>query len=248
MTGDFNAILFNNKLTIKSEGNMLSLLIHDGGFIVKTLTDEKGKFQAYRLRHRIFAQELQWIPQREDGLERDDYDKNAVHFGVFNEHKKLLAYLRLIMPDKYFMIEREFISLVGPEHKIRKERDTVEISRLCVSPEEGNNKIFCNFGVYNASIFLFKGVYQWCIRNNIRYLYAVAEQKVYRLFCTKGFPYKLIGKPKIMQDGVIAVAVIMDWKEFEGLNIIKRPKLVNWFTQCQSTPVQWQQQQPAAYL
>ncbi len=39
--------------------------------------------------------------------------------------------------------------------------------------------------------------------------------------------------------GATAVAVILDWKEFEPL----RPKIVTWFTRYQSIPVQWQLQQ-----
>jgi hypothetical protein len=38
-----------------------------------------------------------------------------------------------------------------------------------------------------------------------------------------------------MPDGVVAVAVIMDWKEFETLNTQKRPDMLKWFiTDCLS--------------
>lgn len=50
-----------------------------------------------------------------------------------------------------------------------------------------------------------------------------------------------------MPDGVIAMAVIMDWRKFEILNVARRPKMLKWFTQFQSAPAQWQLQPPEVY-
>jgi len=225
-----------------------SLFIKEGDFTVKNLIYENDKNQAYRLRHRIFCHELGWVPPSKEALEIDDYDDNAIFFGVLNEQNRLAAFLRLILPGKSFMIEKEFSSLIGSEHKIRKENDAAEISRLCVSPEARNDTISGNFGIHGISMFLYKGVYHWCIRNDIRYLYLVVDYKIYRLCRAKGFPCKLIGQPLTMPDGVTAVAAIMDWQEFELLNTVKRPDMMNWFTRYQSTPVQWRLQQPDSFL
>lgn len=142
------------------------------------------------------------------------------------------------------MLEREFLSLVGIKHEIRKEYDTVEVSRLCVAPEARSNVVSINFGIHRISMLLYKGVYHWCIRNNIRYLYLVVEYKIYRLLKAKGFPCKRIGEPQTMPDGVTAVATIMDWREFESLNTVKRPDMLRWFTQYQTLLVQGLLQQP----
>jgi len=214
-----------------------SILIREGGFIVRNLIHEREKIQAYHLRYRIFCQELRWVTEREGLLETDDYDNHAVSFGVLDGKGRLSAYLRLILPEKPFMLEREFLPLVGPEQRIKRESDRAEISRLCVAPEARNAKVGAGAGSYGISMFLFKGVYHWCIKNGIRYLYAVSEEKVYRLFCAKGFPYRLIGSPTTMPDGVTAVAVIMDWREFEGLNAAKRPEMLRWFTRYQSRSI-----------
>jgi N-acyl amino acid synthase of PEP-CTERM/exosortase system len=232
-------------LTATSENNSrnfinLPLFIREQDFIVKDLTTDSEKIQAYCLRHRIFCQELGWMPQRENGQERDGYDYKAVFLGVYDRRRRLLAFLRLIMPQTTFMLEREFSRLVGPEHKIRKEDDTVEVSRLCVAPEARNCKFSGHFdsqGISSESIsmLLYKGAYRWCVRKDIRYLYFVVEQKIYKLLHLKGFPCKIIGRPKTMPDGEIAMAAIMDWREFEILNEIKRPKALEWFTQYRST-------------
>ncbi len=226
------------------KGNMLEsvlfpVTLDEGGLTVKNLVSQTEKMQAFRLRHQIFCGELGWVLRAENGLETDEYDARAVPFGVYGAGEELLSYLRLIMPDSRFMLEKEFLSLVSPEHAVRKHDDTAEISRLCVAPVARHDVLAGNFGVHRASLLLFKGVYHWCLKNGIRFLYAVTELKVYRLFCAKGFPYKLIGDPKTMADGVVAVAVMMDWREFEAMNAQKRPGLLKWFNQNQLILPAW---------
>ena len=244
---------FSNKNTVEGEGtgyrglidkhsselSFSSVLIQEGKFIVKNLNHEDEKIQAYCLRHRVFCQELGWV-ESENLLEIDDYDRNAIFFGVFNENSSLLAFLRLILPDHSFMLEREFSMLVDGEYHIRKEMDTVEVSRLCVAEEARNERLVSNSGTYNISMLLYKGVYHWCIKNDIRYLYLVVEYKIYRLLRAKGFPCRLIGQIVTMPDGVLAVAAIMDWREFEALNTSRKPSMMRWFSQYQSSPAQWQ--------
>ena len=140
------------------------------------------------------------------------------------------------------MIEKEFLSMVSPEHKIRREKDTAEISRLCLAPESRRDTVEGDFGHHSISVVLLKGIYRWCALNGIRYLYAVTEQKIYRLACAKGFPFKLIGEPQHMPDGVVAVAMMLDWREFETMNKTKRPKLIEWFSRYQSVPSRTQSQ------
>lgn len=236
----------NRKHSGTGEGS--SVLIYKGDILVKNLITEEDKVQAYHLRHRIFAQELGWAPQSENGLEIDGYDSNAVYFGVFDNQNRMLAFIRLITSEYPFMVERDFISLIGHDHVIRKERDTVEISRVCIAPEARPDTISGNFGIHRISMFLYKGVYHWCLKHNVRHLYAVVENKVHRLLRAMGFPCKLIGEPKVMPDGAKAVAVIMDWREFEALNSVKRPEMLEWFTQSRSGPAGQQLQQPEVCL
>ena len=221
------------------------LFIQQGDFVIKNLSAINERMEAYQLRRRIFCQELNWVPQLKNAIEKDEYDNSAVFFGVVNKKNELLAFLRLIMPHSFFMIEKEFSSLVSLDHRVRKENDTAEISRLCVAPEARNVSILDNFGFINISMLLFKGLYHWCNKNNVRYLYAVAEDKVYKLFRSKGFPFRPIGAPSRMPDGVKALAVIMDWREFEIQNTTTRPKLLEWFTLYQATLPELQLQQPA---
>jgi len=58
----------------------------------------------------------------------------------------------------------------------------------------------------------------------------------------------MIGMPLTMKDGTIAVAAIIDLREFELVNKVKRPEMMKWFTQYQSVPAQWLSQQPESFL
>jgi acyl homoserine lactone synthase len=225
-----------------------TVLFEEEGFVVKQIASEDEKAAAYRLRHSIFCGELKWVLQSTNGMEHDEYDDNAIFFGVFDGQQRLVSFLRLILPNRQFMMEKAFLSLVDPSHRIRKEADTAEISRLCVAPEVRNSRTGGNFGVHKISLLLCKAVYQWCKLNNVRFLYAVTELKVYRLYCLTGFLYRTIGTPVKMPDGVTAVAVMLDWDEFELVNAAKRPEFLAWFrkSRVSSLPVRSQQHGPCS--
>ncbi len=215
--------------------------ISEGGYIVKTLRTSEELEKAYRLRHRIFSEELGWVPVQEDSMEFDRYDfKDTVNFGVFDGDGDLKAYLRLIPTSRSSMLEDIFSFLIGPGHKFRKDAHTAEISRLCVAPEARKDSVEGNFGTHHVSMLLYKGVYNWCLQNGVRSLYLVVEEKVYRLLSARGFPCELLGDGREMPDGVKAVAALMDWREFEFRNFVKRPGLLKWFNQTRSDqhPVQ----------
>ncbi len=239
---------FERTIERKTIPTSSSILIKEGDFTLKNLITEEEKVQAYHLRHRVFCEELGWVPVSENGLEIDDYDKHAVCFGVFNKQNMLLAHLRFLLAEDPFMLENEFSMLIGSEQQIEKGSETVESTRFCVAPDARKTMLSSESGSYPIFMFLLKGSYHWSKKNNVRYVYTVAEHKINRLLCAKGFPCKSIGDPITMQDGTVAVAVRIDWREFEVVNALKRPKMLRWFTQYRSIPAQRQQQQSGVCL
>ncbi|MEW6618379.1 MAG: acyl-homoserine-lactone synthase [bacterium] len=225
----------------------------EGPLIVKEIRNWEEKLCVYRLRHKVFCEELKWVPCTKDKLEIDEYDQKSVLFGVFDTttlkpNKKLLACLRLILPESDFMLEREFSCLIEPGYHIRKENDTVEISRLSVAPEARGKILSHNFNFYYVSFLLYKGIYLWSIIHNIKYFYIVVELKFYRLLRIMGFSCRAIGKPEVMEDRVIAIAAILSRRDFEVLNESRNPAMIRWFSQYQSNPAQEQWQHTEPYL
>lgn len=198
----------------------LSVLLSQSGLIAKTLMTGKEIVQAYRLRHRVFCEELGWLDHAADGLESDVYDRNAVFFGVLDEAGCLLAFLRLLLPDGPFMLEHEFRSLIGADGRLKKGRDTAEVSRLCIVPEKRNYRGQGNFEIHSLSLFLYQGVYRWCLSHGIRRLYLVIEYRFFRLLRSQKFPCRLLGEPGVVPDRKKSVAACMDWREYESENRI----------------------------
>lgn len=213
---------------------------YEGKYGVREISTEEDLLKSYRLRHEIFCGELRWVPPNPEMIEIDNYDEKAISFGVFNPQNKLASYLRLLTAEGEFMIEQEFAEMVSAEHSIRHDKDTAEISRLCIAQESRRELVSTEFEKRSTSVVILKGIYHWCKANSVRYLYAVTEYKIYRLACAKGFPFKLIGAPKAMPDGVVAVAMLLDWEEFEFINTLKRPELLKWFSLYRSIPTETQ--------
>jgi N-acyl amino acid synthase of PEP-CTERM/exosortase system len=222
------------------------VFIQEDGLTVKTIIEASEKEQVFSLRHDVFAEELGWVPNCENKTEIDSYDRHAIHFGVFNVSCRLLSYLRIMEPGSPYMIEKEFINLISPEHKIRKDMESTEVTRLCVAAEARNRSVKSKAGSHSIAMFLYKGVYNWCLVNRIRHLYMVIEYKILRLLSARGFPCKPVGNLVTMPDGVMAVAALMDWREFESVNAVKRPEMYLWFSQRRSGQAEQPRQQPVS--
>ncbi|OPY68170.1 MAG: Autoinducer synthetase [Syntrophorhabdaceae bacterium PtaU1.Bin034] len=223
------------------------IFIRESGYIMKSLVSQDEKIQAYRLRYRIFYEELAWVPRSGSLLEIDEYDKYTASLGIFDRQHVLVACTRVALPGTPFMIEKEFSSLISPFHKIRKQNDIAEISRSCVAPEARKLSVYGTFGACRVFTLIYKVAYQWCSANNIRYVYTVVEPRLYRVLRAQGFRMQLVGEPVTMPDGCVAMAAIIDWDEFVSVNAARRPEFAEWFTHYGSTRYEGQRLQPGSY-
>lgn len=216
------------------------VIFKEEAFSVQTFSDYESKVQAYKLRHEVFAQTLQWVPESKDGLEYDEYDKYAIHFGVFKQPDELTSYMRLILPHDLFMLEKidTFRNLLPRDYVLNK-KSAAEISRFCTRDDNRRNAMVKTQAKdFSQSILLLKGVYHWCNLNDIRYLYAVTEYKIHRLFKSYGFPFKnIIERPfYAMPDGTKVTIISLDWREFEEETIMKNRELHKMFKECHQYP------------
>ena len=205
--------------------------LQEGNCLVRIIEKEDDLVKAFRLRHRVFAEDLKWVPTTRNELEIDGYDAAAVHVGVFDGEDRLLAYVRVLTAERRYMLEDEFRCVLGPEGALRKEGDSCELTRFCVDPHAREQEVATAFGTFPLFMLLFKGVYHWSAGQGAPVLYAVTDRIVYKLLCMKGFPCERLGPSVRMPDGVVAVGLRMDWRECLRSNAEKRPAMAAWYAQ-----------------
>ncbi|HEY6436145.1 MAG TPA: PEP-CTERM/exosortase system-associated acyltransferase, partial [Ignavibacteriaceae bacterium] len=106
--------------------------------IVPAITDELKK-ESFKIRHKVYCEELQYEPVHPSGLETDNFDDNSMHLLI--QHRvsgKYIGSVRMIFGNKL-----PFLSHFN-EKELKIHPDTAglsaEISRLAVLREFRNRK------------------------------------------------------------------------------------------------------------
>ena len=204
---------------------------YEGNFLVKTLSTEGEREQAYRLRHKVFAERLKWVKESPDALEIDAYDDRATNLGLFSDIDKLVGISRLLTGPGPYMLEKEFKSFLNATTTLRKEPDTTEITRLTVDPtirERGLSS--------RMMLAMFKGIYQWSRLNQVRYCYMVVEKRFLRVLRVLGFPCEPISPCLALPPaGALSVAALLDWDRFRAEVRNTHPGFLEWISSIEAT-------------
>jgi acyl homoserine lactone synthase len=196
-------------------------LVRQGGYEVCVISATDKLEEAFRLRYEVFCRSLGWTKRTGDGRETDSFDESAMHFGAYGDDGALAAYVRLILPSGRFMLEDVFVELLGEYPLVRKESDTAEVSRLCMATRRRDEAPL--YGRTDLVMLLFEGLHRWCFEEGIRFLYAVAEERLCRLYYKKGLRFRVMGEPVKMPDGLVARAAVLDWREQKRFKPPGRP-------------------------
>jgi len=92
--------------------------------------------QSYRLRHRIYIQELKWrgLPPRDDGRELDQFDTaEAVHL-LYLEGDRVLGGTRLVPTTEPHLLSEVFAHFASIRG-VPRQPDIAEWTRFYVAPE-----------------------------------------------------------------------------------------------------------------
>ncbi|MBU1166977.1 hypothetical protein KKC60_01035, partial [Patescibacteria group bacterium] len=69
--------------------------------------------EAFRLRYRYVVDERKWLKPDGSGIDRDEWDRDAIHFGCFHPEYGLTAYARANSGGiNSMMLSREFRAIV----------------------------------------------------------------------------------------------------------------------------------------
>ena len=139
------------------------------------------------------------------------------------------------------MLEREFAPLLAQGYRVRKEWDTAEVTRFAVAPDLRQHGISHGY----ISRLMYKGMYQWSLENDVRYIYVAVEKRFWRALVIAGYPYEPIGPVTALPPAdAESMAAILDWENFRSENRRKRATFLDWIEACQPAPVPMHGQWP----
>ena len=206
--------------------NRKKVFFIEDDLFIREIEKKQDHLKAYRLRHKVYCEFLHWVEPSPDELEIDRYDFFSTSMGVFETGGDLLGVIRIIPSDSLFMLEKEFLPLVSADHRIRKECDTAEITRLTTLVPHHLTII----KQHRVSMLLYKGVYHWSLLNGVRYLYFVVEMRFLRVLNRVGFPCVPIGPVTTLGEGVQTIAIILDWEVFRLEASLSQPTFFKWIS------------------
>jgi N-acyl-L-homoserine lactone synthetase len=90
--------------------------------------------KAYRLRHEVYCTELGWVPENPEGLEIDEFDKDAKLICVETDAGELIGTIRLLDECFDWMVEKFFSETISASAASIKAMSCVEASRNAVLP------------------------------------------------------------------------------------------------------------------
>ena len=197
---------------------------YEGDLVVKTLSTSEELTKAYRLRHKVFAETLRWVPPTEDGQEMDMYDLWGTSIGLVRHDETLLGLARLLPASGEFMLERDLRMLLPQGYVLRKEQDTAEITRLALDPAIRDKSLSARL-----MLTLIKGIYQWGLLHDVRYFYLEVEHRFFRVLNSLGIPCDPLSLPVALPPaGALSVAATMDIMKCEKVLARRRPHLMEW--------------------
>jgi N-acyl-L-homoserine lactone synthetase len=218
-------------MQMAAAGEEIGVAFYEGEFLVKTLNEEAELTQAYRLRHKVFAEVLRWVSPTDDGQEMDMYDLWGSSIGLFDCGGKLHGLARLLPASGPFMLERDLRMLLPADHVMRKEHDTAEITRLAIDPDIKDKGLSARL-----MLTLIKGIYHWAMANDVRYFYLEVDSRLFRVLGLLGLPSNPLGPPVALPPaGTLSIAATMDIVRCEEVLGSKRPLLMEWMSAITTT-------------
>jgi N-acyl-L-homoserine lactone synthetase len=163
---------------------------------------------SYRLRYQVYCVERAFLRAADypDRIERDEFDRYALHLGVVDRDGDLKATSRLIEVSVYGLPLFRHCQIFPQENELfRPTNRFAEVSRLCMSRQLADR----------AAVIptMYKSLYQFSKRAGFTHWLVATERSLHRLLTNFGFPFRPVG-PQIDYFGPVA-PYVMDFQEFE---------------------------------
>jgi acyl homoserine lactone synthase len=187
--------------------------------------------EAYRLRAHVFMRELGWLAPSADGRERDRCDRSARHFAIYvhtmdGAPARLAGYARALLPRDGFMLQREFIELLGDEPFAPDPDRGFEVTRFAVHPTYRSHRDADGRTIAER---LARGILHWALACGRDECYTVCETRYLRAQRWRGLRFMPFGQPVEYQPGVEARAAMLRLPEAAADLRAHRPRDYAWY-------------------
>ncbi|WP_162300100.1 PEP-CTERM/exosortase system-associated acyltransferase [Kineobactrum sediminis] len=204
----------------------------------------------YALRYQVYCLECEFLSAADypSGLECDEVDHRSAHFAALNADNVVIGTARLVFPEPGEPFPYEAHCPPHSDFERPPVMEAVEVSRLAVSRqyrrragdtrdgvnaealENGNDDTrFRNQRVNGPLLVLglYREMYRFSRKNNIRYWYAAMERSLARVLAMYGFVFTAIGDEHDYYGPV--TPYIGDLRKLEDQLRATSPELLEWF-------------------
>lgn len=182
---------------------MLNCIIFDNDTKIDSLIIEN----MFRLRHKVFCEQRQWVAIQEDGMERDVYDAlPLVYVVVVDASKRVLGCLRMKSTSGPYML-KDIFPILAPDIELPTQPDIWEISRFSVDETLIEHRTISSVSLV-ANIML-QAIFKYARQQDITQLVGVTDIVFERLLRRAGM-YTIRYSPPRRIGNCIAVAGYAD--------------------------------------
>jgi len=118
------------------------ILSHISTYMGFIASKEQHLFSAYRLRHQVYCEELNWQPKHNRRLEIDKFDNYATTICVASKEGNVVATIRLLDESQNWLVDDSFPNTLTHSSKHLRMNGYIEASRLAICPNMRNVPIY----------------------------------------------------------------------------------------------------------
>jgi N-acyl amino acid synthase of PEP-CTERM/exosortase system len=170
----------------------------------------------YRLRYQVYCEECNFIRPEDypDKIEKDEYDKQSVHFAAMDKDGELIGTVRLILPGPLLLPIQRHCPGAAINEKAVPQIKGAEISRLIISkrlrrrkddglfyePQVSDQKVTDLEGnqflrrAKPMAFGLYRELYRESKRLGVTHWYTLMERSLWMLLRIHGFTFTSIGE------------------------------------------------------
>lgn len=174
--------------------------------------------QFHRARHRVYAEELGWVPERPDRLEYDPYDTAEATYFLFIDQCQLIAGSRLVPTNLPHLVADVFPGIFNLQPIIR-DPSVVEWTRGFIVPE------FREGGGLRLKAACCAAVMEYCLAQGYRQVGGIQDAKWLAIWARMGWQVHIHGDavdiggekwlPAYFDVTVQALAGAMKWAKLD---------------------------------